>query len=757
MKLLNDISGFASQWLGTALPSIFLLFLGILLCLLVTAAVWDRRIRSLGASFGISLGLLMAAVALTDGLSAFWGEMDLAIRMRLTAGVISLGMLLLTGISAKRSGLHVRYTVLWTSVSLLVLLTAVFPQPLAVFPSVLGVQYGTAVAVLALLFLLLHCFHISIVISNLEEEQKSLVQRLSRLETRIFDEDISSPLQARTLAPEKPFTTFCKLFLREIPWPQFPGKVTHGTTLTAPLFILLAVGAVFTTGMLAPQVMVGDEVTHFYMMKTQAHNLFAPNFFAEIPTGWGEIETRRYPHSFLWHYFAAVLFKLSNGSFLVIQLYQALFLGQLLWVAFRLAGDRGGIASRSALLYLLLIASLPMTLIFSVVFYQDVPMTAQVLTSFYLLRKNRWLLATMFLCLALGLKVTAILFFPAFYCCLTYWTLKRHRLPRALLVVLVSLVLSGGFTWSIGKTIEHYGGAKFYPVEQFERICDQFSKLFQPNNRHGEQNLSSQGAAANKSVSVVPSEQEAEIIANHPGDLRIPMNFLIYGGLLLYLSMASALLIIVSQFWRRRFCCLHTESSFWLWSVGISYLLLVLLFLKTAPDARFFLPGLVFLMLPIAERLVCLPKSRFIVMTVTTLALMQSGYALAKTYHLRRVTPELQAAIHFLQDHRPTPGTIFMYPEGNYRLFPTPHNWYLNYYLRDFWRAGNNQRLAMLQKNRIGAIVIKKHLISNVDEKITNLGVYPINFVKDISSDSRFVRVFDNSAISIYQVPSGGE
>ena len=81
-----------------------------------------------------------------------------------------------------------------------------------------------------------------------------------------------------------------------------------------------------------------------------------------------------------------------------------------------------------------------------------------------------------------------------------------------------------------------------------------------------------------------------------------------------------------------------------------------------------------------------------------------------------------------------------MYPEGNYHL-------------REFWRADNNRRLAMLRHFQIGAIVIKKALIAPVDAHITNLGVYPDYFVKQIRKDKRFRAVFENSGVLIVELP----
>ena len=135
------------------------------------------------------------------------------------------------------------------------------------------------------------------------------------------------------------------------------------------------------------------------------------------------------------------------------------------------------------------------------------------------------------------------------------------------------------------------------------------------------------------------------------------------------------------------------------------------------------------------------------------MAILQGGQVLKKAYDLRNVSSELKDAISFLQKNPVEPPLIFMYPEGNYRLFPYAHDWYLNYKLREFWKGDNDARIEMLQKQGIGAVVIKKHLIADVDDTITNLGVYPTYFVRDVEKDKRFRKVFDNRNVVIYRVP----
>ncbi len=539
------------------------------------------------------------------------------------------------------------------------------------------------------------------------------------------------------------------------------SRPARGTTLAASLIILIAAVSVFWVGMSAPQVMIGDEVTHYYMLENQAKLLPHANFIAKIPTGWGEIEKRVYPHSFLWHYLGAIFFRLCGNSFAAVQVYQTLYLIQFLSIAYLLARSRGGVETRAAMPYLLVLASLPMTLIFSVAFYQDVPMTAQVLTAFYLLRKNRWLSATLFMAFALGVKVSAILFFPAFFLCLFFWTLQRNSFFKIAAICFSSFILIALCTWGLGTAIEAKTGSTFYPVEKFHQIVHIAERKIWP-----EQGRAGQGAKTVQKKSTTAalrspekklraiSKHKAAIIANHPGDLRIRANYFIYGGILLWLLLLLGVIAVILQWLGLRSRYFEQKSSTWLFGVGLSYTLMAAAFLASAPDARFFLPGLPFLLLPFAEQTICLPRSKWLISLIASLAILQGGYVLAKTYNLRQVSPKLQKAIAWLRKNPPNPAKIFMYPEGNYRLFPVPHEWYLNYHLRDFWRADNDLRLAMLRRFGIGAVVIKKQLIAPVDANITDLGVYPNYFVRDIRQDKRFRKVFENSGVLIVELPS---
>ena len=534
-------------------------------------------------------------------------------------------------------------------------------------------------------------------------------------------------------------------------------RTIRGTLVGAPLAITVAVGSVLAIGLSCPQVMVGDEVTHYYMLTKQAADLATPNFYAEIPMASGEPEVRRYPHSFFWHYLGAVVFKLSGGSFAAVQIYQSLFFLQLLVVAYLLARDRYGVESRAALAYVVVLASLPLCLIFSVTFYQDVPLTAQVVTAFFLLKRGRWFVASLFMAIAIGLKVTAVLFYPAFFALLLLWQIRKKGWAAGFFACGVALIIVLGSTWFVGRAIVTYGQSEFYPQAKMEQLLKRSVEYL---NMTAPLLVEKMGVSkVNTNLSARPEQSETAkevkppIIANHPGDLREKGNYLIYGGILIWVVFGAGL---IGQIWISLHKSGHSlrsiQKNSWLFIAGGTYTLLAAWMTKTSPDARFFLPGLPFLLLPFVEKAAILPKPKILLSAFVAVALLQGAYVLQKSYQLRELSLGMIEGIEYLAANPPE-GHIFMYPEGNYRFFPLQHEWYLGYRLREFWRGSNDRRLEILRKYKVGAVVVKKHLIAPVDVAITNLGVYPPEFVNDLRSDARFSKIFENQELLIFLVP----
>ncbi len=523
------------------------------------------------------------------------------------------------------------------------------------------------------------------------------------------------------------------------------------------------VGTLTIVGTLSLPPMIGDEVTHFYMLDHQVEQLPRANFEAHIPDPWKahppewkEVEVRYYPHAMLWHYALSIPYWLFGRSAWVVQCLHGLFLLQLLTGVLRLlSGDRDDAATRW--LGVAAIASLPMTVLFSVAFYQDVPATAQVVWAFYYLSRRRWIPGAIFLALAASLKENMLLFVPAYGIGIVgmFW----RRWPQLIRGGLGTALIMGA-AWSGSTMALHSRGYEYYPARTLKVICNRLSAVFAaPAPREATDNKSG-GKTPTKAVSS-PAKSKSlslysnEVIANHPGDLRLPRNWIIYGGGVVPLVILLALL--GSLFPRRHATggATRERATDLLLLIGSgSYALFTYYMLRTSPDARFFYPAQVLGVLAVVRLAGRAPARRYWLPCIVMICLVQAGTVLARTWSLRHVPTGITEAVTHLAEHPPVPHRIFMYPEGNYRLFPVPHNWYLDYRLRELWQGDNDARIALLHQKNIGAIVVKKHLVGKIDPEMHNLGVYPQSFVDDVRKDTRFKHVFENDAVIIWHVPA---
>jgi len=452
----------------------------------------------------------------------------------------------------------------------------------------------------------------------------------------------------------------------------------NGLQIASLAIIGISFLAVLSIGIMTPRAMIGDEVTHYYMLADQSKNLSQPNFYAHIPTAWGAEEIRLYPHPCLWHYLGAVIYRVTGGSFYAVQLYQSLFWLQFLWMAFLLVRQHGRRDSYAPVLYLLVLASLPVGLIFSIAFYQDIPMAAQVLTSFYLLRKRRWFWASLFMALSVGLKISALLFLPAFLVLMGFWEFKNGKWHHAVAALVISAIILGSFTWGIGWALEKYAGAGFYPVEQMQQIAatlkDRFGSLKREQaptvaslkdiSGDSKPAVSSSEKAQNEGIRAVTA-YEAINVANRPGNLRIPENFFVYGGGILWLVILAGVVVPIYCRYGKKNLKGDLGSQWLLFAMGAWYIATSAYFLRAAPDARFFLPGIPFILLPFVEGAVRLPRPKIVISIVAAIAILQGGQVLKKPYNIINMFVELQYAIVYLRKNPVSPPTVFFYPECN--------------------------------------------------------------------------------------------
>ena len=738
---------FVSQSAGITLPRIIVCLCGLVLGILTAVRFWEQRLKAVKALIGVLLGIFMVAVSLnTSILHQVIGSSFLS-RIRLLLGLLSLFVFAITFESIRIARLKERFAFLWLATSGMVLLAALFPQLIQFVTEVLGVQYITAIVAVVFTFLLMVAFHFSIALSGLEEDRAKIAQRCALLDLRLQKIEARFEPEASEESPEDEILT--------VSAPEPAAKTQsrryrkiRGGKAASWLVIGLAWFVVLWVGLSTPQPMIGDEVTHFYMLEKQVEEFPTPNFYAEIPNAaYDQPEVRRYPHPNGWHTLGAAAVKVFPNTIGWVQVYQSLFYLQLLWVGYAWAKSRRGEDAYSAFLYVIVLASLPMNLLFGVAFYQDVPLAAQVLTAFYLLDRRKFALAGLFMALAMWIKVTGVIFLIPFglVCAVKIlessgsdlsWKGKVLRMIRCGSLPLLFCVIALG--WN-SVSLKKYAEGEYMPIAKVEKLFDR--KAPEKSVKSPEQ-APAKPAEKNK-------KDRYEIVANHPGDLRNPRNFLIYGGGLMWLILCGGIIGLIRP---RSSKVMEggSRKNAWPLLVGGFYILVVAVALRSAPDARFFLPALPLLLLPLCEWTMRLPKIKVILLLATLLAILQTGYVLKKTHSLRSLPDGLKAGIHFLETQAPSPERILMYPEGNYRYFPVEHEWDMDYGLQAFWGMPMEDRIKMLEAHQVGGVVVKKHLIAPVNDPKKDLGVYPPAFVEELKNSPAFEKVFNNEYMTIF-------
>lgn len=185
----NSILQYATGWNTAYLPRLLIGLFG-LVALIVTLRVAVRRECAILPGL---LGFLLGGVTLAfsffpEAIIQFVIQSDYLNRMRLIIGGLSLLVLFVTLESIRRTHLQERYALLWVASSLVTLLCAVFPNVIRLFGAILGIQeYVTAVAAVALTFLVLLAFHFSTSMSSMMSRHSKTAQRTALLEARIHE------------------------------------------------------------------------------------------------------------------------------------------------------------------------------------------------------------------------------------------------------------------------------------------------------------------------------------------------------------------------------------------------------------------------------------------------------------------------------------------------------------------------------------------------------------------------------------------
>ncbi len=492
-------------------------------------------------------------------------------------------------------------------------------------------------------------------------------------------------------------------------------------------------------GLLAPGPMIGDEVAHFYLLDAIATHLPGLTLTYYIPASWCPSALEHYcNHTFLWHLAGALIYRIVPHVF-AVQVYQLLFFLQFLTVFYLFARDLTRRDYYIVSWALLLMWSIPMFLLFGVLFYKDVPVAAQIITVFYLIYRRKYIPSLIFWVVALLVKETAVIMLPAllFY---YIWRLRRERIRMYAMVSSCFWLAAGTFI------IEGVILMRVLP-NTTPLIIEQLQSTF-PWLGGG---------------TVVKSSPMTVEGGNCPGNLNVLYNWLIYPGLGFWLGLGMALWGVGIRFCRRR-----RRRSLWgrtvLSSYGVIALLIALSYIIPATlllwpdncDIRYYCPAMPFLIFSFVYwSRGLLHRFKFIFPVVAVVLLVQTGMVFSKIVKMRRLSPEVCEAITFLseQKHGIPAARIFMYPEGNSRFFPYEAIWTRDNLYFDIMNAENRRRAEIWREHQVAFVVVRKYMESDIAPESPYFGTYPVHFVEDLRNDPRrFPLLLENAQIIVFGI-----
>ena len=104
----------------------------------------------------------------------------MSIYLRIILVVISMLSMLNILKRVRKSKLQIEYSIFWIVFSILLILVAVFPQPMFVLAQILGIQSPANMVFLFVIFILLiKLFNMTIEVSQLQYKQQELVKKIA--------------------------------------------------------------------------------------------------------------------------------------------------------------------------------------------------------------------------------------------------------------------------------------------------------------------------------------------------------------------------------------------------------------------------------------------------------------------------------------------------------------------------------------------------------------------------------------------------
>jgi hypothetical protein len=485
----------------------------------------------------------------------------------------------------------------------------------------------------------------------------------------------------------------------------------HWKILSVAVFLFA--GVIVLNG-ITTEVSLGDESHHYRF----AENIFLagrrvafdPLYRSGNPPGFF------YTTPPFWHFLLAFLWKITGGiSQAVAQIYHVLFFILLVWLTFVLAKETIG-EERRRWVPALIIATVPMVVSFSTLFYMDVPMTALSTLGFYLILKKRYIGAGVASGLAYFTKLNSGFLLPGFLL-LVVWNERRK-------------------IWSLAKGIIFF----VFPILM----------IYIPDLYWRKQNFNPKTDPLNVSHTLYR-------ISKIVGGGRLREYLISYTtnstDWVKYFGLAFLCVFFIHLFRFRRW----NRKDAILWVPVMSYLMIFLFLFGIESDIRYLIPILPFLIVLITPSFLALGRKwRFIIICICIIQFLGTTYYV---YQRRRITPEVKEGFEFIRKNV-TENALILYPEENLLIYGKRRIvWSAIQNDRKgqrgiyslLWTEDNEELKKLLSVNGVDYIFIKKSRILDESEG-HHAGGYPKSFVERLSHLNGWMKIFENSEVALWKM-----
>lgn len=478
--------------------------------------------------------------------------------------------------------------------------------------------------------------------------------------------------------------------------------------------------AVLVTGLLT-EFSLGDEAFHYRfaenIFKAGKRVAFDPLYGTGRPPGYFYITEP------LWHTLLAVLWKLFGKiSFPLAQAYHTVYYALLILFTYLLGRDLYD--KRQGLLSALIVATIPAIVIFSTVFYLDVPATALSIFCLWLLIKKRFFWAGIILGLMYLTKRNACFFLPAFIFLVFYQKelslAKKFKSFLCFLAPALFLILPD-ILWRENHikdklTIEFNGKQIVY------------------------ENFGTLGGVIDR---ISPKWWKYKTQEYLNSSLFNLTDVVKYFGVILIITLFLYVLFKM-----------HKKRDLILWAPVISYFFFYCFIFCPASDIRYLLPIFPLLAILSSGSIIKYLNKKWLKLFVIFLCLMQFSSVLLFIKEKRQISKGIKAGFAYIRDNV-SPDGVILYPEvilinaTNHK-----HGWAGNLPLvmkNLFWDEDETKIVGLLKENNVTYIAIKKSRVYDDSER-RHFGGYPKSFINRLPRLKFAKLVFDNSEMSIWKI-----